>query len=120
MFSMIGTVFLWMFWPSFNSATAIPGDAQHRAIMNTYFSLCGCVLSSFAMSALLNEHKKFVMEHIQNATLAGGVAIGAVADLVVRPWAALLIGSLTGILSVTGFDWLSVSKQTADRIFKKM
>ena len=106
---MIGTIFLWMFWPSFNSATAIPGDAQQRAILNTYFSLCACVLSAFAMSALLNEHKKFVMEHIQNATLAGGVAIGAVADLMVGPWAALTIGGLAGILSVVGFEFISVS-----------
>jgi len=107
LFSMIGTIFLWMFWPSFNSATAIPGDAQQRAILNTYFSLCACVLSAFAMSALLNEHKKFVMEHIQNATLAGGVAIGAVADLMVGPWAALTIGGLAGILSVVGFEFIS-------------
>ena len=35
--SMIGTLFLWMFWPSFNSAAALPGDPQHRAILNTYF-----------------------------------------------------------------------------------
>ena len=98
-----------MFWPSFNSATAIPGDAQQRAILNTYFSLCACVLSAFAMSALLNDHKKFVMEHIQNATLAGGVAIGAVADLMVGPWAALTIGGLAGILSVVGFEFVSVS-----------
>merc|ERR1712066_674192 len=107
LFSMIGTIFLWMFWPSFNSATAIPGDAQQRAILNTYFSLCACVLSAFAMSALLNEHKKFVMEHIQNATLAGGVAVGAVADLMIGPWAALIIGSVAGIISVLGYDILS-------------
>ena len=49
------------------------------------------------------------MEHIQNATLAGGVAIGASADLLVGPWAASLIGALAGILSVTGFELVSVS-----------
>jgi len=106
-FSMIGTIFLWMFWPSFNSATAVVGDAQHRGILNTYFSLCACVLTAFALSAAMNKHKKFVMEHIQNATLAGGVAIGAVADLMVGPWAALTIGSVAGIISVLGYDLLS-------------
>jgi len=35
LFSMIGTVFLWMFWPSFNSAAAASGDAQMRAVINT-------------------------------------------------------------------------------------
>ena len=34
---MVGTVFLWMFWPSFNGAAAATGEAQHRAILNTYF-----------------------------------------------------------------------------------
>ena len=108
-FSMIGTIFLWMFWPSFNSATAVQGDAQQRGILNTYFSLCACVLTAFALSAAMNKHKKFVMEHIQNATLAGGVAIGAVADLMVGPWAALTIGSIAAIISVLGYDILSVS-----------
>ena len=37
LFSMVGTVFLWMFWPSFNGAAAATGEAQHRAILNTYF-----------------------------------------------------------------------------------
>lgn len=75
--------------------------------MNTYFSLCGCVVTTFLMSTLVNHEKKFVMEHIQNSTLAGGVAVGAVADLMIGPWAALTIGSLAGILSVIGFQYIS-------------
>ena len=61
MFSLVGTVFLWMFWPSFNSAAAASGEPQHRAILNTYFSLCACVLASFAISAATHEKNKFVM-----------------------------------------------------------
>ena len=57
----------------------------------------------------MNEKKKFVMEHIQNATLAGGVAIGACADLMVQPWAALLVGTIAGTISVYGFDEITVS-----------
>merc|ERR1719167_130303 len=107
MFSMIGTVFLWMFWPSFNSAAAAAGPPQHRAILNTYFSLCACVLASFAFSAATNKNYKFVMEHIQNATLAGGVAIGACADLAVQPAGALIIGSVAGVISTLGFRLVS-------------
>jgi len=107
MFSMVGTIFLWMFWPSFNSAAAADGEPRHRAILNTYFSLCACVLGAFAVSGLDNKHNKFVMEHIQNATLAGGVAIGACADLVVQPFGALIVGFTAGAISVWGFDKVS-------------
>lgn len=37
-FAMIGTLFLWIFWPSFNSAL-LDGSEQQRAILNTYLSL---------------------------------------------------------------------------------
>lgn len=76
------------------------------------------------MSALMNDHHRFVMEHIQNATLAGGVAIGAVADLMVGPWAALMIGTIAGTISVVGFDIISVNEmipfnyQTLNEILK--
>lgn len=37
-FAMIGTIFLWIFWPSFNSVL-VDGADQERAIFNTYLSL---------------------------------------------------------------------------------
>ena len=40
---------------------------------------------------------------VQNATLAGGVAIGAIANLKIGPFGALLVGSLAGCLSCFGF-----------------
>jgi len=118
MFSMIGTIFLWMFWPSFNSAAAADGEPRHRAILNTYFSLCACVLGAFAVSGMGNRHSKFVMEHIQNATLAGGVAIGACADLVIQPYGALIVGFIAGCISVYGYDkitpWLAEKMKIHD------
>jgi len=106
LFSMVGTIFLWMFWPSFNAGAAASGDAQQRAVINTYFSLCSCVLATFIFSALITPSKRFKMEHLQNATLAGGVAVGACADMMLTPGGALIIGSLAGILSVCGFDYI--------------
>ncbi|KAI0242304.1 Ammonium transporter Rh type B-B [Lamellibrachia satsuma] len=106
LFSMIGTVFLWMYWPSFNGALA-PGDDQHRAVINTYLSLAASCLVTFAVSALVTGKAKLDMVHIQNATLAGGVAIGTSADLMVRPWGAVLIGGIAGILSTVGYRYLT-------------
>ncbi len=48
------------------------------------------------------------MVDIQNATLSGGVAVGAVADLMLQPYGAFLAGSITGVISTIGFRKLQV------------
>ena len=100
-FAMIGTIFLWLFWPSFNGALAI-GNSQHRVIINTILSLTSSCMSAFAMSKFFR--KKFNMVDIQNATLAGGVAVGSSADLVIGPSFSLLIGMIAGIMSTVGYN----------------
>ncbi|KAF4082527.1 hypothetical protein AMELA_G00152490 [Ameiurus melas] len=107
MFAMIGTVYLWMFWPSFNSAIANPGAPQLNAIINTYFSLAACALAAYATSSLVEHKGKLDMVHIQNATLAGGVAVGTCADMSIAPFGAMLIGVFAGIISTLGFKFLS-------------
>nr|CAH7728970.1 unnamed protein product [Callosobruchus chinensis] len=107
LFAMIGTMFLWLYWPSFN-AVDLAGVEQQRAIFNTYLSLAGCCLTSFACSILIDTEKKLDMVHVQNATLAGGVAIGAVAGAILQPFGAVLIGSLAGIVSVLSYSKLMV------------
>ncbi|XP_038606792.1 ammonium transporter Rh type A [Tachyglossus aculeatus] len=107
LFAMIGTIFLWMFWPSFNSAIAEEGESQYRAIVNTYLALAACVLAAYALSSLVDQRGKLDMVHIQNATLAGGVAVGTCADINIHPFGAMLIGSIAGIVSVLGFKFLT-------------
>jgi len=106
LFSMVGTIFLWMFWPSFNAGAAASGDAQQRAIINTYYSLCSSTLAAFTLSAMVLPSKKFSTEHIQNATLAGGVAVGACADMMLTPGGAMLTGLVAGAMSVCGFQYV--------------
>lgn len=56
-----GTLFLWMFWPSFNSAITDHGDGQHRAAINTYLALASTVLTTVAISSLFQKHGKLDM-----------------------------------------------------------
>jgi len=114
MFAMIGTIFLWMFWPSFNGALAKSEEAgltdvsklsQERVVINTVLSLCCSCVSAFAFSHYFKG--EFDMVHIQNATLAGGVAVGSSCDLVIGPFAAIIIGTLAGFISVSGYHLLS-------------
>tara|TARA_Y100000991_G_scaffold215297_1_gene205267 strand:+ start:2158 stop:3516 length:1359 start_codon:yes stop_codon:yes gene_type:complete len=105
-FAMIGTIFLWMYWPSFNGALA-DGNSQHRVVINTYLALTNSCITAFIFSKLLRPSHKFNMVDIQNATLAGGVAVGSSADLVIAPWGALLIGLVGGAVSVFGYIYLS-------------
>ncbi|KAI6171142.1 Ammonium transporter domain containing protein [Aphelenchoides bicaudatus] len=85
-FSFIGTVFLWAFWPSFNSIFAT------RAVLNTFLALIGSTLTTFLFSQLVHKERRFNVKHIASASLAGGVASGAVATLFVTPFPALLLG----------------------------
>eukprot|EP01117_Protostelium_nocturnum_P013044 TRINITY_DN4839_c0_g1_i1.p1 TRINITY_DN4839_c0_g1~~TRINITY_DN4839_c0_g1_i1.p1 ORF type:complete len:795 (-),score=289.99 TRINITY_DN4839_c0_g1_i1:45-2387(-) len=104
-FSMIGTVFLWMYWPSFNAALG-SGNTQHRAVVNTLLSLTASCVTTFILSQFFRKTKEFNMIDIQNATLAGGVAAGSAADMVLHPAVALLIGIVAGTVSVFGFSRL--------------
>ncbi|KAK7913051.1 hypothetical protein WMY93_013262 [Mugilogobius chulae] len=106
-FAMIGTLFLWMFWPSFNSAITDHGDGQHRTAINTYLALASSVLTTVALSSLSQKKGKLDMVHIQNATLAGGVAMGTCAEFMVTPYGSLIIGFCCGIISTFGYLFIT-------------
>uniref|UniRef100_A0A674PR71 Rh family B glycoprotein n=1 Tax=Takifugu rubripes TaxID=31033 RepID=A0A674PR71_TAKRU len=107
LFAMIGTVYLWMFWPSFNSAITAHGDDQHRTALNTYYSLAACTLATYGMSAITSHDGKLDMVHIQNAALAGGVAVGTAGEMMLTPFGSMIVGFMAGIISVLGFKFLS-------------
>ncbi|XP_055328663.1 ammonium transporter Rh type B-like [Paramacrobiotus metropolitanus] len=99
--AMVGTLILFIYWPSFNSVFA-PADLQNRAVINTAVSLLASCLGSFTASSVFTKDK-FSMTVIQNGALAGGVVIGAVADLMIQPYVALLMGFSAGCIAVLGF-----------------
>lgn len=47
--------------------------------------------------------------HIQNATLAGAVAMGTAAEFMITPYGALIVGFCMGIISTFGFVFVTVS-----------
>lgn len=103
-FAMIGTIFLFCFWPSFNAGVATGIDRLY-AVTNTYVSICSSVVGAFLMSSLLKKGK-FEMVHIQNSTLAGGVAVGTIAGSHIGLHGAMVIGTLAGFISVLGYEFL--------------
>ena len=80
-----------LYWPNFNGFFGgSEGFYRDRAFLNTVISLSSCTVSTFIFSKMLNKGK-FDMVHIQNATLAGGVAVGAAPDLYIHPSGAISI-----------------------------
>ena len=64
------------------------------------------MLCASLQAALQAQRAVAAQVHIQNATLAGGVAIGSAANLVVGPGGALAVGVAAGLLSTCGYAFL--------------
>lgn len=98
-FSMIGSMVLWLFWPSFCCAVVPPEQFAATAV-NTVLALCGATASTFIFSSIFNKGK-VVIADMANAALAGGVAIGATCNVASAPL-AFAIGAIAGALCVFG------------------
>ena len=98
-FSLLGSMVLWLFWPSF-CAALVPAEAVPATALNVVISLCGATIATYLASIALR--RKISMVDIANATLAGGVAIGSTCDTA-TPAVAFVIGILAGTLSTYGF-----------------
>ncbi|XP_070698504.1 rh blood group, D antigen [Pempheris klunzingeri] len=108
LFSMLGTLFLWMFWPSFNSVlvdSRTPGR-KLGAVCSTYLALSVSAVTAAAVSVLLNPKGKLNPILMQSCMLAGGVAVGVSVSVVHHPWEAMIIGFIAAIVSATGFQHL--------------
>eukprot|EP00457_Paulinella_chromatophora_P003679 gb/GEZN01003687.1/.p1 GENE.gb/GEZN01003687.1/~~gb/GEZN01003687.1/.p1 ORF type:complete len:503 (+),score=54.90 gb/GEZN01003687.1/:93-1601(+) len=106
-FAMIGTIFLWLFWPSFNALLATTDTALfQRIVINTVLSLTGSCVGAFLFSYYYRGMTRFDMLDVQNATLAGGVSIGSLAGLISFDHGAglvMAIGFVSGIISVWSY-----------------
>merc|ERR1712048_554931 len=54
LFSLVGTVFLWLYWPSFVAGGLTDEKDQSYAIMNTVLALLASTVVTFALTPLLS------------------------------------------------------------------
>eukprot|EP00933_Yihiella_yeosuensis_P003767 TRINITY_DN10703_c0_g1_i1.p1 TRINITY_DN10703_c0_g1~~TRINITY_DN10703_c0_g1_i1.p1 ORF type:complete len:447 (+),score=94.83 TRINITY_DN10703_c0_g1_i1:74-1414(+) len=104
LFSLIGTVFLWLFWPSFVAGGLPAGTDGHGiALLNTVLALLASTVVTFGLMPLIQGGWRLGTVPVQNATLAGGVSIGATANLPMGPGMAIMVGVVAGAVSCVGF-----------------
>jgi ammonium transporter Rh len=108
LFSLLGTVILWVYWPSFVAgATPAGTSASELQIVQTILSLAAATVTTFACSVMLSDDGKLRPVDVQNATLAGGVSVGILASTPLTAAGSLLVGSFAGALSTFGFAHVS-------------
>jgi ammonium transporter Rh len=109
-FSMLGSMVLWIFWPSFCSAV-VPYEQMPQTAINTIMALCGATLVTFIASMLFRKGKVAIGD-IANAALAGGVAVGATCNLL-HAQSAFGVGAIAGAVCVVGYVFIQPRLQSA-------
>lgn len=111
-FSGLGSMVLWIFWPSF-CAALVPAEAIPATVINVIIALCGSTIATYIASVSIRG--KINAADIANAALAGGVAIGATCDHISHT-GALIIGVCAGVISTVGFAILQQKQQKFHKI----
>jgi len=111
-YSVLGSMVLWVFWPSF-CAALVPVTAIPHTVVNVFLALCGSTIATYITSVSIRG--KVSIADIANAALAGGVAIGATCDFASHTQ-AMIIGVIAGIISTVGFAILQDKQQKYHKI----
>jgi ammonium transporter Rh len=112
-FAMLGSMVLWLFWPSFATAI-VPFEEMPQTVVNTVLALCGATLSTYFLSTYFHKGKTSMVD-MANAALAGGVAIGSTCNIV-SPTGAFAIGLLAGAVSVIGYVFIQPALEARFKI----
>ncbi|XP_042750739.1 ammonium transporter Rh type B-like isoform X3 [Lagopus leucura] len=107
LFAVVGTFCLWIFWPSFASATTTHDSAEPWAVLNLYFSMAASTLATFVLSPILYEEGTLQVAQLQDATLASAAVMGMAGEMLSTPFGALTAGFLASQLSLLGSRFLS-------------
>jgi len=112
---MLGTITLWFGWYGFNSGSALvtnsPDQAKLVSIAAVNTTLSGGIAGLIALFVNLHVLERrtgepiFDLKKAMNGALGGLVAITAGAGLL-EPWAAIVTGSVSGLLYLMGSQLL--------------
>jgi len=111
-YSLLGSMILWVFWPSFCGAL-VPPEAIPYAVVNVFLALSGSTIATYIASYSLRG--KINAADIANAALAGGVAIGATFDHATH-LEAMIIGLIAGGISTLGFAVFQAKQEKLHKI----
>jgi ammonium transporter Rh len=76
-----------------------------RGVINTLLSITTSTIAAFLVSRIF-KHGQLDIEIILNSTLAGGVVMGAAADLIHYPFCAMIAGYCAGSISAIGYLYI--------------
>jgi len=111
-YSLLGSMILWVFWPSFCGAL-VPPEAIPFAVVNVFLALSGSTIATYIASYSIRG--KINAADIANAALAGGVAIGATFDHATH-LEAMIIGLIAGGISTLGFAVFQAKQEKLHKI----
>ena len=111
-FSLLGSMVLWVFWPSFCSAL-VPVEAIPASVVNVFLALSGSTIATYI--ATVSIRGKINAADIANAALAGGVAIGATFDHASH-LESMVIGLIAGVISTMGFAIFQAKQEKFHKI----
>ena len=111
-FSLLGSMVLWVFWPSFCSAL-VPVEAIPVSVVNVFLALSGSTIATYIATVTIRG--KINAADIANAALAGGVAIGATFDHA-NHFEAIVIGLIAGAISTMGFAIFQAKQEKFHKI----
>uniref|UniRef100_A0A915MG26 Ammonium transporter AmtB-like domain-containing protein n=1 Tax=Meloidogyne javanica TaxID=6303 RepID=A0A915MG26_MELJA len=77
-------------------------SSGHSSELFAMLAKAACTTATFMLSSLADHLGRFNMAHIQSSSLAGGIAIGAFANVILYPHHAIVVGAAAALISVVG------------------
>ncbi len=104
-FAFIGSIVLFVLFPSFNGALA-PAGSQFRVVVNTALACCAAALVVIA-GDWFGGCQRFRAFVIQNGVISGGVVMGCAHSMVINQFSAIILGCLAGAGTYLGLRFIT-------------